>query len=429
MNPNDFEQSRRERETRNERLICWVAGCLLLAASLAHLGLRMIPGFPAQPPRLMIAIEMAGALIMAGLLLQLQLTRDYRWWRKYALSAWNIGLAAGINLTGRVAGDPLLSLFLAIPIYSFVVLLSGLRYSTGAVLLTGALAMVAHIVSTVSASSVPERLLALAIGLLLLSATSLTVFYLVRSLLSLHRDSVSKERLRRFFAPEVVEQIMAAPQLGRGAVEAEVTVLFSDITEFTQLASRLSPQQVIDLLNEYFPVMTAIVFRHHGTLEKYIGDALLAVWGVPLSRPDDASRAVQAAVEMQKAIEDLNRVWSKKAGPSVKIHIGLHTGRVAAGHIGTDQYLQYATIGDTTNVASRICALAGPGEIVLSATTREKLADSGASLEELPRMHVKGKAEPLVLHRLAWEASLASSDSCVPKGKAATGCRRAEPRE
>jgi class 3 adenylate cyclase len=404
----DFEQSRRQRETHNERLICWIVGCLLLAAAIAHMILRWVPDGRAQPPWRMIAIEMVGAATMAGLLPLLRTSSEYRWWRKYTLSAWNVVLGAGINLAGRFGGDPLLSVFLAIPIYCFVVLLSGLRYSTRAVLLTGALTMAAHAASTLSASSVPERFLAQAIGLLLLAATSVTVAYLVRSLLRLHRDSVSTQRLRRFFAPEVVAEIVAAPQLARGAVEADVTVLFSDITGFTQLSSRLSPQQVIDLLNDYFPVMAAIVFRHGGTLEKYIGDALLAVWGVPLKRPDDAWRAVQAAVEMQTAIDDLNFIWRRKGGPSLQIHIGLHSGRVAAGHIGTEQYLQYATIGDTTNVASRVCAVAGPGQIVLSGATREKVAGHDAIMEELPAVHVKGQAEPMVLHRLAWKASPAS---------------------
>ncbi len=412
MTLTDFEQSRRERETRNERVICWIAGCALLAGAVVHLALRMTPGFRPQPPWLMIAIEMAGALIMAGILLQLHLSRDYRWWRKYVLSAWSIALVVGINLAGRVAGDPVVSLFLNIPIYIVAVLLSGLRYSTGAVLFTGGLAMLAHLVFMVSAAY-PERLLALAVGLLVLAATSVTVSYLVKSMLTLHRDSVAKDRLRRFLPPEVVEEITAAPELGRRAVEAEVTVLFSDISGFTEMASRCPPQQVIDLLNDYFPVMAGIVFRHRGTLEKYIGDALLAVWGAPISGPDDAWRAVLAAVEMQQAINELNRRWSASARPTFKIHVGLHTGRVAAGLIGADAYLQYATVGDTTNVASRICAVAGPGEIVVSAATRGKLAGSGVSLEELPPVRVKGKAQPLVLYRVVWQPGVALSGGGV----------------
>ena len=420
MSLTDFEQSRRERETHNERIICWIAAGVLLAGAVVHLALRLTPGFRPQPPWMMIAIEAAGTLVMAAILLHLHLTRDYHWWRKYVLSAWSVALVVGINLAGRLAGDAEVSLFLNIPIYVFAVVLSGLRYSMGAVLFTGALAMLAHLAFMVSAAF-PERLLVLAVGLLVLAATSITVSYLVRSLLRLHRDSVSKERLRRFLAPEVVEEIMAAPEFGRRAVEAEVTVLFSDISGFTRIASQCPPQQVIDLLNDYFPVMAGIVFRHHGTLEKYIGDALLAVWGAPLGRPDDAWRAVLAAVEMQQAIDELNQRWSASARPTFKIHIGLHTGRVAAGLIGTDAYLQYATVGDTTNVASRICTLAGPGEIVVSATTRGKLADTGLTLEELPPVQVKGKAEPLVLYRVARRPGIALSDGGIDQGAAHAG--------
>lgn len=399
MTSNDFEQSRQARETRNERLICWFAGGMLLAVVLAHLVLRLATTLQPQPPWLLIGFELAGVGIMSGILLVLHRSSGYRWWRKYLLSAWTVALAVGVNLAARLAGDPVLSLFLSIPIYMLVVLLSGLRYSIGAVLFTTALALLAHLAFMLQAT-LPVRFLAFAAGWVAIGGVGITVSHLVRSMLQLHRDSVSKERLRRFLAPEVVQEIMAAPALGRGAVEAEVTVLFADISDFTGLAARLSPQQVIDLLNDYFPAMASIVFRHHGTLEKYIGDALLAVWGAPLWRKDDAARAVRAAQEMQQAMHTLNLRWNARGGPTLQIHIGLHTGRVAAGHIGTDEYLQYATIGDTTNLASRICAVAGPDEIVVSGTTRAQLGEDGLSFLALPPVQVKGVAAALRLYRL-----------------------------
>ncbi|MFL5352005.1 adenylate/guanylate cyclase domain-containing protein [Archangium sp.] len=208
--------------------------------------------------------------------------------------------------------------------------------------------------------------------------------------------------LVRFFPPTTLKKL----QMARGApletIETEVTVLFSDISGFTALSSQLEPRQVVDLLNDYFPVMADIVFKYEGTLEKYIGDALMAVWGAPFSHPDDADRAVRAAVEMQRALAQLNARWRSQGRPELQIHVGLNTGRVAAGNIGSEQYLQYATIGDATNVASRVCSAARDGEIRMNATTFERWRDRAWPAQALPPTPVKGKQEELNLYLLEW---------------------------
>ncbi|PKL76797.1 MAG: hypothetical protein CVV27_08385, partial [Candidatus Melainabacteria bacterium HGW-Melainabacteria-1] len=293
-------------------------------------------------------------------------------------------------------------LLLPIPGFVLTVVLVGLRYSTRAVIYTGLLALLAHAALTLTSPTTWVRIPALVLGAILLAATTLCIAYMVASLKRLHRDSVFKERLRRFLSPEVAAEIARAPEVKLGAVETEVTVLFSDISGFTALSEGLAPQEILDLLNEYFAIMAAIVFRYNGTLEKYIGDALLAVWGAPLRQADDAAKAVMAAIEMQHEMEALNQRWMAQGRPPLAIHVGLHTGRVAAGNIGTEEYLQYATIGDTTNVASRICSSAEAGEIFLSLNTSKQLADLRLDLEPLAPVRVKGKSEPLELYRLNW---------------------------
>jgi adenylate cyclase len=162
----------------------------------------------------------------------------------------------------------------------------------------------------------------------------------------------------------------------------------------------MKPTEIIQLLNEYFPVMAEIVFRHEGTLEKYIGDALLAVWGVPLEHDDDAHRAVRAAIEMQRAILKMNEGWAGER--EIGVHIGINTGPVAAGNIGSDQYIQYATIGDTTNVASRVCGEARRGEIVIDDRTAAHVAGTAIKLTNLGLIHLRGKSTPTQLHRVEW---------------------------
>jgi adenylate cyclase len=218
----------------------------------------------------------------------------------------------------------------------------------------------------------------------------------------LQEEAVLRTTYLRFFPPATIKKLQAERGDHLRIVETEVTVLFSDISNFTDLSSRLEPRQVVDLLNEYFPVMAEIVFRHEGTLEKYIGDALMAVWGAPFSHPDDIDRAVRAAVEMQQALDGLNARWRAQGRAEIQIHVGLNTGRVAAGNIGSEQYLQYATIGDATNVASRVCAVALPGEIRLNDSTFTRWRERAWPATPMPPVQVKGKKEALHLYRLEW---------------------------
>ncbi|MCP3100725.1 GAF domain-containing protein [Myxococcus sp. K15C18031901] len=215
-------------------------------------------------------------------------------------------------------------------------------------------------------------------------------------------EAVLRNAYRRFFPAPVIQRLETARGASLERLEADVTVLFSDISGFTALSSALHPSQVMDLLNEYFPVMAEIVFRHEGTLEKYIGDALMAVWGAPFPQPDDADRALRAAVEMQHAQARLNERWGAEGKPQVQIHIGLNTGRVVAGNIGSEHYLQYATIGDATNVASRICSAAAGGEIYLSESTAQRCQERSWPLVALAPIQVKGKREPLRVRRVDW---------------------------
>ena len=215
----------------------------------------------------------------------------------------------------------------------------------------------------------------------------------------LAQEAVTRNTLMRFFPPTAIEAIVQGRD-SLAARETEATALFCDLSGYTEMSSRMSPKAVIELLNHYFPVMADIVFKHEGMLEKYIGDALLAVWGAPFSHPDDAARAVRAAVDMQRAVHGLSA--SGKLPPGLAVHIGVKSGIVAAGNIGSQQYLQYATIGDATNVASRICNVAAEREILIDANTAGRL-DTGFALEALAPVVVKGKAEPLELFRVGWQ--------------------------
>ncbi len=215
-------------------------------------------------------------------------------------------------------------------------------------------------------------------------------------------QEVQRNKLEQFFPPAVSRKIQEEGNLA--IVDREVTALFADISGFTHMSSTMEPREVIEMLNDYFEVMVeGIVFKHEGTLEKYIGDALFAIWGAPYPQPDKVDRAIQAAIEMQRAVLSLNQDWKEQGRKPIDIHIGINTGKVAAGNIGSERLIQYATIGDTTNVTSRICNVAQAREIVISESTYHKLENRNLPMEKMEPVKVKGKDEPLQLYRLLWD--------------------------
>lgn len=222
-----------------------------------------------------------------------------------------------------------------------------------------------------------------------------------RLYIQMQAEAVMRDKLERFFPRTVSRKLREEGNLE--IVDTEVTALFADISNFTKMSSQMEPRQIIEMLNEYFQVMVEeIVFPYEGTLEKYIGDALLAVWGAPYRKPNDVDLAVQAAIDMQWAVRRLNQVWIQRKRRPIQIHIGLNTGNVAAGNIGSAKLIQYATIGDTTNVTSRICNLAKPNEILIAQSTLDKLNNRTIPVEKMPPMRVKGKSKPLDLYRVLW---------------------------
>ena len=221
---------------------------------------------------------------------------------------------------------------------------------------------------------------------------------------NMQSEVIRRTKLERFFPAAVSQKIEEGWDLNR-IIEAEVTALFSDISGFTEMTSQMQPRKVLEFLNEYFKVMVEdTVFPFGGTLEKYIADALLAVWGSPYQKEDDAIMAVNAAIAMQWAMRKLNGDWIEQGRDlQIQIHIGLNTGMVAAGNIGSENLIQYTNIGDTMNVASRICTAAKAGEVFISESTLAKILHCNLPIQKLEPVMVKGKEEPLQLYRVCWE--------------------------
>ncbi len=214
------------------------------------------------------------------------------------------------------------------------------------------------------------------------------------------REALVRSNFERYFAPNVAADIAQQDGAVRlGGERRPITVLFSDIRGFTAISESMSPDAVAQMLSEYFTEMVEVIFEHGGTLDKFIGDAVMALWGAPISHSDDPDRAVEAAVAMQQAIEELNRRWVASGRPEIGVGMGISHGDVFAGNIGSHRRLEYTVLGDAVNVASRLCAEAGPGEILVSEAllhvTRKPM-----NYEYLPELGLKGKTQVVQVYRL-----------------------------
>ncbi|HEY8259029.1 MAG TPA: adenylate/guanylate cyclase domain-containing protein [Gemmatimonadales bacterium] len=216
----------------------------------------------------------------------------------------------------------------------------------------------------------------------------------------IRREAMVRSNFERYFAPNVAAEI--AQQVGSvraGGERRPTTVLFSDIRGFTAMAESMGPDAIARLLGEYFTEMVDVIFDYGGTLDKFMGDAIMALWGAPLAHPGDPDQALRAAVEMQQAVGRLNQRWSAEGRPPIRVGIGINHGEVFAGNIGSHRRLDYTVIGDVVNVAARLCAEAGPGEILVSESVLRVVRDE-VDHEYVPEMALRGKTQMVQVYRV-----------------------------
>lgn len=210
------------------------------------------------------------------------------------------------------------------------------------------------------------------------------------------REQHKRERLGRYFSPQVAAHLEERGEEFRAGESREVTILFADLRDFTALSEQLEGEAVVATLNEFHTCMVDQLFASGGTLDKYIGDGLMAYFGAPVARPDHAEQAVRCALAMQAALTQLNSGRARRGASPLRMGIGIHTGRVVLGDIGAPRRREYTAIGDTVNVAARIEQLTKVhgAPILVSEETRQQ-AGAAFRYTAAEPVRVKGKSEPL----------------------------------
>ncbi|MEQ1643188.1 MAG: adenylate/guanylate cyclase domain-containing protein [Pyrinomonadaceae bacterium] len=219
----------------------------------------------------------------------------------------------------------------------------------------------------------------------------------------LAREEVARANYSRFMPEYVVQQLLENPDSFRlGGVNQIITVLFADIRGFTSISEHENPEKVVGLLNHYFTAMTEIIFEHGGTLDKYIGDGLMALFGAPTATPDDARNALNAAVAMQRRLVTLKTELAEEGFDRIAIGIGLHTGVATIGYIGSERRSEYTAIGDTVNLASRLESNTVGGQILISEATARAAGNIFPMTRREP-LTVKNRQQPVDLFEVKWD--------------------------
>lgn len=219
----------------------------------------------------------------------------------------------------------------------------------------------------------------------------------------LRREEMTRAVYNRFLPPHLVDKLVANPEaIQLGGINQPVTILFSDIRGFTPLVEQAEPQKVVELLNDYFSEMTELIFQNNGTLDKFIGDGLMALFGAPESTPEDATNAVRTAVHMQQRMVTLSQTLTRYDFPPISIGIGINTGVVTVGYIGSERRTDYTAIGDAVNLAARLESRAAPGQILISQATAA-LVQETFPLRSLGPIQVKGKVNLVETYEILWQ--------------------------
>lgn len=276
------------------------------------------------------------------------------------------------------------------------IIMQGIRSTmTVPVVLGQELLGIMHLDSQIASGAFTDKDLQIFTGIAGQAAIAIQNARLARKI---EEEARTRVQMQRLLAPELMEQVVSGKlHVGKGGQEREVTILFADIRGFTAMSEAQPAGEIVAMLNEYFEVMVEVLALHKAYLDKYVGDEIMALFGAPIELPDGAWQAVQCALEMQQALNEFNRMRAAENQEPIRVGIGINTGVVTAGFMGSTKTMQYTVIGDAVNAASRLCSLAKAGEIIVSEATMKYVRNRAVAVA-LPPAKVKGKLQELRIY-------------------------------
>lgn len=397
----DADGQRHEIETRSETGLQGGQAIGLGLLLVLHLANHRWPFLPFNAPWTLFACLILGAVVAAMNYLWLKTRPPYRAYRKFLLTGWEATLYATAVFSVSMSLPPPLkdfAGFVPLPIFMVITTFSGLRYSPGVVLMMGGYSITLQIAFAHLILPWREAMMVTVGDLVYQGTITLVTSLVVFNLLRLQREGLIRRRLERFLSPELVSEVVRNPALlGAQTRRAVATVMFVDVRGFTALSEHHSPEEVVGLLNRFLQETTQAVAEHGGMVDKFIGDSVMALFGVngATAQVDDALRA---ALSLRERMAAVNRLLAEEHRPQLAHGVGIHTGPLVLGAIGSGDRFDYTAIGDTVNVAARIQGLTRQFgvDILLSQQSRALLAGT-FELAAMEAVHVRGREEPVAI--------------------------------
>ena len=393
----------KEREQKNEKRLAIARLSVISVFFLFDILslLNLFSGFSTNPSETTIILDSIFLLYSLSVVIVL-FKATYFSFLKYITIAIDWGLVNSFILF-----DPTLiatqNYMIGALVFVMLYIISLLRYSKSASIYSGALFVVSLIWEIIKFQAYQDpNIVPLFISILIII---LIGYYITMSNRKIIEEANTKKLMERYIAPQLVSELYKSDaNLSPGGKNQVVTILFSDIRSFTSISEKMSAQEVVGFLNDYLSAMTEIIFQNEGTIDKFIGDAIMTVFGAPIQQREDSFRAVMTAVQMIRSLEKMNE--RHHLSVPLKIGIGIHTGEVVVGNIGSDKRMDYTVIGDAVNLTSRIEGLTKFYQcpILISDSTYNSLVEdkkeSAFLIREIDRTIVKGKSEPVTIYEV-----------------------------